>query len=210
VARRIENKNDATMEVSASQLLELPKPPPRHRSVPANDRSVWMQSVVGTDDFAPAVPKRTSTSRAGMVVGVLVLAAIAGSGFAYWRHTQRPSAAPPESASSPTPKTPSVGTSASALPAGSTAPVALPAPQPPTAAPMTGAAPTPAAPAASQPVHASVDAISGAATPTASATATPTATATPAAIAEPPVKKTAAKKTVKKKKRVTRRSSTRR
>jgi len=63
--------NDSTMEMSTSQLVP---------DVPKHDQSVWAQTVVGTDQFAPTKP-RPSSSRTALwvVIAILLLATAAGA-----------------------------------------------------------------------------------------------------------------------------------
>jgi hypothetical protein len=84
--------NDATMDISASQLVpdaqgrpRAPGAQPRGRvpRAPAapNDASVWKQIVVGTDDFAPPPKARTGIKRRWVIAGAIG-AVVAGSGVA--------------------------------------------------------------------------------------------------------------------------------
>ncbi|MGE0549930.1 MAG: hypothetical protein AB7O24_01195 [Kofleriaceae bacterium] len=90
MAKRI-HQNDSTMEVSTSQLVaDPPKTPGPRRSVPPNDASVWMQSVVSGDEFAPAPAKAKPRVRGLVVFGVLAAAALVGGGIALWRSGAKP------------------------------------------------------------------------------------------------------------------------
>jgi hypothetical protein len=81
MAKRLDN--DATMEVSTSQLVvdppalkpNAPKLPPPSK----NDASMWAYRVVGTDDFAPA-PAAPARTRRWLIV-LLVLAAFGAGAF---------------------------------------------------------------------------------------------------------------------------------
>jgi hypothetical protein len=65
--------HDSTMEMSTSQLVP---------DVPKHDQSVWKQTVVGTDQFAP---DRTAGGgrRIALLLGFLALAAAAAAGAYY-------------------------------------------------------------------------------------------------------------------------------
>lgn len=66
--------HDSTMEMSTSQLVP---------DVPKHDQSVWKQTVVGTDQFAPT----TATGggrRIALLLGFLVLVAAAAAGAYYF------------------------------------------------------------------------------------------------------------------------------
>ena len=65
--------HDSTMEMSTSQLVP---------DVPRHDQSVWKQTVVGTDQFAPA-PAAGGGRRVVLLVCFLVLAAAAAIGVFY-------------------------------------------------------------------------------------------------------------------------------
>ncbi|MGE0872121.1 MAG: hypothetical protein AB7P03_26420 [Kofleriaceae bacterium] len=87
--------NDSTMEVSESQLVpDPPKAPGGRRSIPPNDASVWMQSVVSGDEFAPARAKAKSPGRGLLVFGVLAAAALVGGGIAIWQAGDQPQSPP--------------------------------------------------------------------------------------------------------------------
>jgi len=69
--------HDSTMEVSTSQLVsDVPAQP----AIPKNDRSVWAQVVVGTEQFAPAPAAAPARRARGilLVCGLAVVAAIGG------------------------------------------------------------------------------------------------------------------------------------
>lgn len=82
------DKNDATMEVSESQLVPgAPRVPPRRPVNPNNDMSMWAGAVVGGDQFTPApIPPKSGGGGGGRwilaIVGVL---ALAGGGYALYR-----------------------------------------------------------------------------------------------------------------------------
>src|SRR5262245_50623142 len=98
VAKRLD-KNDATMDISASQLVPPNRPVvPQQSGVSRNDASMWIGNVVNTADFAPAPPKRGG-KRGKLVVGLVTAAAVAGGGgYAYYAmSSSSPSAAAPTS-----------------------------------------------------------------------------------------------------------------
>jgi hypothetical protein len=82
--------NDATQDVSASQLVPDAKPPPVYGNVPKNDASMWMQQRVSADDFVSAPRKKpiAPSSGRGFVVALIVMALVAVTGagaFAFLR-----------------------------------------------------------------------------------------------------------------------------
>lgn len=80
VAKR-PDKNDATMDVSASQLVGNRPPVPHQPGVSNNDASMWIGNVVSTDDFAPtAVKKPSRKGRGKLVAGLIAATAVAGVG----------------------------------------------------------------------------------------------------------------------------------
>src|SRR5882757_4539007 len=101
--RKPVEKNDATMEVSASQLVPEPKPPARMgppKNLPQNDRSMWAGAVVGTSDFAPPVEAKPKARR--WLIVTLALAVAGGGGYVIYRamasdgaDTPRPAPAKP-------------------------------------------------------------------------------------------------------------------
>lgn len=77
------DKNDSTMDISASQLVPGNRPPvPKQPGVNKNDVSMWIGGVVGADDFA-GTKKPASRSRTPLVIGLVVLLAAAGGGAYY-------------------------------------------------------------------------------------------------------------------------------
>jgi hypothetical protein len=79
--------NDATQDVSASQLVPDAKPPPVYGNVPKNDASMWMQQPVSADDFVSAPRKKPvapSSGGRGFVVALIVIALIATTGAGVW------------------------------------------------------------------------------------------------------------------------------
>ena len=171
VAKR-PDKNDATMDVSTSQLVGNRPPVPRQPGVSNNDASMWIGNVVSTDDFAPTNVRRPAArkGRGKLIVGLLAATAVAGVG-GYAAYTMA-----------------SGGFSRSSAPSASNTPT------PPTAAKPQAAAPEPApsddAAVAEKPAVADAgplvaDAVSG---------------ADPAAKKTTPTKRTAIKKKVAKKK----------
>lgn len=66
--------HDSTMEMSTSQLVP---------DVPRHDQSVWKQTVVGSDQFAPTPRASSGGRRILLLVCFLVLAAAAGAGAYY-------------------------------------------------------------------------------------------------------------------------------
>ncbi|MEO8705171.1 MAG: hypothetical protein ABI867_34315 [Kofleriaceae bacterium] len=74
---KVIDKNDSTMEVSTSQLVP-------DAGIPKNDRSVWKQVVVSSDDFAaPAKPAKPANPRRWWIFAVIGLVAVAG-GIVAW------------------------------------------------------------------------------------------------------------------------------
>lgn len=154
MAKRERADNDATMEVSTSQLVPdaLPRPRvpdaapagrgPRAGASPStspNDASVWKQVVVGSDDFAPPAKPRTGRGRR-LAIGVGVAVAILGAGAGAW-YVLRGGEEAPGPATTP-----------AAAPAKPTADPAPPAPAPPAPAVAASAASeTPAEPASTEP-----------------------------------------------------------
>ncbi|HEY5934500.1 MAG TPA: hypothetical protein VIU61_07695 [Kofleriaceae bacterium] len=91
------DKNDATMEVSASQLVpgKPKRPPPRPPVGPQNDMSMWAGAVVGGDQFTPApIPPKASGGSGRWILAIVVLLALAGGGYALYRFVLVDSAAP--------------------------------------------------------------------------------------------------------------------
>ena len=146
--------NDATMDISASQLVpDAPGRPraqgaqphargPRAPAAP-NDASVWKQVVVGSDDFAPPPKARTGTKRRWVIAGAIG-AVVAGSGGAVALYTLSGDASPAPA-------------QATAADAGS-AKVAASAPDPAAPAAPAPAAPAPSTPAAPAPVEPAAEA----------------------------------------------------
>src|SRR5688500_8644869 len=61
MAKRPDKGNDATQEVSSSQLVPTERPVlHRKGGNPQHDMSLWGGVVVGTSDFAPATPPKRS------------------------------------------------------------------------------------------------------------------------------------------------------
>ncbi|HEX5061999.1 MAG TPA: hypothetical protein VFV99_21670 [Kofleriaceae bacterium] len=100
--------NDATQELSASQLVPDAKPPPKPSGNlpgvapyggPKNDASMWMQAPVSADDFVSAPRKRPSapSSGRGLVIGVIVVLFVlmvgAGAWYAFLRESPKQSSA---------------------------------------------------------------------------------------------------------------------
>ncbi|HSK02408.1 MAG TPA: hypothetical protein VK932_14245, partial [Kofleriaceae bacterium] len=79
--------NDATMEVSTSQLVPdaLPRARAPRPPMSPNDVSVWKQVVVGSADFAPPPKARTGRGRRWLIAGALGLGIAAGGAFAWHR-----------------------------------------------------------------------------------------------------------------------------
>jgi hypothetical protein len=128
--------NDATMELSTSQLV--PDALPRKRAprppISPNDVSMWKHVVVGSDDFAPPPAARPGRGRRWVLAGALGAGIAAGGAFAWYR-LAGPSSEPPAA--------PAGGAPATTAPAPSPSP-----PPPPPAAPAALApAAAPAAPA---------------------------------------------------------------
>lgn len=90
------DKNDSTMDISASQLVPGKRPPvPQNPGVNKNDVSMWIGGVVGADDFAGT--KKTATkSRAPLLIGLVVLlAALAGGAYYMFGRSSSSSATAP-------------------------------------------------------------------------------------------------------------------
>jgi hypothetical protein len=104
--RKPVEKNDATMEVSASQLVPEPKPPARMgppKNVPQNDRSMWAGAVVGTSDFAPPVEPKPKARR--WLIIAFALAVVGGGGYVIYRAMASDGAeTPPPTPAKPEPK----------------------------------------------------------------------------------------------------------
>ncbi|MBA3465267.1 MAG: hypothetical protein H0T46_35375 [Deltaproteobacteria bacterium] len=66
--------HDSTMEMSTSQLVP---------DVPRHDQSVWKQTVVGTDQFAPT-QRGSGVRRIVLLLCFLALAAAAAAGAYYF------------------------------------------------------------------------------------------------------------------------------
>ncbi|HWO19402.1 MAG TPA: hypothetical protein VNO30_11525 [Kofleriaceae bacterium] len=154
MAKRRDRDNDATMDVSMSQLVpdapqrpHVPSAAPQGRPAKApnaqNDMSVWKQVVVGSDDFAP--PPKTSSGR-GRRLAILsaVLGVAAGGGVFAWKMLS----------SDPAPATP--GTAAGAADPAKPAPAEATPPAQATAA-TTEAAAKPAEPAPAEPPAAAAE-----------------------------------------------------
>src|SRR5262245_47996745 len=82
--------NDATQELSASQLVPPARPPanpPVYGNTPKNDASAWMQAPVSADDFVSA-PRRRPVAPGGgkraLVVTVMVALFVAVCGAGVW------------------------------------------------------------------------------------------------------------------------------
>jgi hypothetical protein len=114
--------NDATQDVSTSQLVPDAKPP-GYPSVPKNDASMWMQSPVSADDFMgaakkPKAKKNPASPDAGarrLVIGLIVVFFVATVGLGgYWAFFNReaPKQAPaiPAATTLPPPATPPLAT----------------------------------------------------------------------------------------------------
>jgi hypothetical protein len=74
------DKNDSTMDISASQLVSGHRPQPP--GVNKNDVSMWIGGVVGADEFSGS-KKRVKKSRAPLAIGRVALLAAAGGGAYY-------------------------------------------------------------------------------------------------------------------------------
>jgi hypothetical protein len=108
------DKNDSTMDISASQLVSGNRPPaPQPPGVNKNDVSMWIGGVVGADDFA-GTKKRASKSRLPLAIGLAALLAAAGGGAYYM--FGRPSSPAPVAAPAPTGSARDVGSAAIAAP----------------------------------------------------------------------------------------------
>jgi hypothetical protein len=112
---------DATQELSASQLVPDKRPPakpPQYGTTPKNDASMWMQSPVSADDFM-GVPKKKPIAPGGggraVLVAVLVAAfvAVCGAGvwFAFLREPPKSSSALDTAKSQPPAPAPAVTSS---------------------------------------------------------------------------------------------------
>ncbi|MEO6777255.1 MAG: hypothetical protein ABI467_30285 [Kofleriaceae bacterium] len=77
------DKNDKTQLLSESQVLEVKPSSPRLPAEDKHDRSVWKGLVVGADEFAPPAPARSS-SRRGLVIGILAVTAIGAGAYVLW------------------------------------------------------------------------------------------------------------------------------
>jgi len=92
---------DATQELSASQLVPEARPPakPSGYTGPKNDASMWMQAPVSADDFVSAPRKRPSAPQSGrgviiaVIVALFVLTVGAGAWYAFLRESPKKSAA---------------------------------------------------------------------------------------------------------------------
>ena len=166
MGKRVDPKHDATQEVSLSQLLPDPPATPKRappRGNPQNDASMWIGSVVGSDDFAPAAKKPMAPAgNRNVIWAVLLLIGGVVAGAGAWYFTNRPRSAAPaaQATTSPSPATPA--------PAPSTPTPAIAAPAAPVAAPAPTAAvapPTAAAAAAAGAPSMMVDAISSVGAP---------------------------------------------
>lgn len=145
------DKNDSTMDISASQLVPGNRPPaPKSPGVNKNDVSMWIGGVVGADDFAGA-KKRASKSRAPLVIGLVALLAAAG-GVGYYMFGR----------TSSTTTTASMTGSGSATGVGSAAPAAPPEVPAVAAVPVDAGADAPSGAAADAGVALAADAVSGA------------------------------------------------
>lgn len=93
--------NDATQDVSASMLVDRPKPPV-YPKVPTNDASMWMQTPVSVDDFVSGPRKRPRAPRSsrGVMVAALVMlfVGVAGAGVWYALLRERPKETSPYAA----------------------------------------------------------------------------------------------------------------
>jgi hypothetical protein len=119
------DKNDSTMDISASQLVSGNRPPaPRPPGVDKNDVSMWIGGVVGADDFA-GTKKRASKSRLPLAIGLAALLAAAGGGAYYM--FGRPSSSAPIAAPAPTDTPRDVGSAAIVAPLDAAASEAAPA-----------------------------------------------------------------------------------
>jgi hypothetical protein len=94
--------HDATQDVSASMLVDRPKPPV-YPKVPTNDASMWMQTPVSVDDFVSGPKKRPRAPRSGRGVMVAVMVTlfvgVAGVGVWYALLRERPKETSPYAAS---------------------------------------------------------------------------------------------------------------
>jgi hypothetical protein len=77
---------DATQEVSASQLVRTPKPPVYPKVPTGNDASMWMQTPVSADDFLSGPTKKPSAPRSGrgVMVALLVMLFVGTAGVGVW------------------------------------------------------------------------------------------------------------------------------
>jgi len=84
MAKRVDQ--DATQELSASQLVP-PAKPPVYGNVPKNDASMWMQTPVSADDFigVPAKkPNAPGSGGRGILIGVILVAVVAMTAGGVW------------------------------------------------------------------------------------------------------------------------------
>lgn len=142
--------NDATMEVSTSQLVpDAGRPPALRPPMAPNDVSMWKHVVVGTDDFAPAKKARPQRGDSGRrwAIAAAIGAVLAGGGAVAWfgflreapvepaAVTATPEAAAPAEAAPAAPPAPAVatGSAAEAAPAEAAPAEAAPAPGAPAA-----------------------------------------------------------------------------
>jgi hypothetical protein len=101
--RRPDHGQDATQELSSSQILRdlPPKPktvppktvPPKQKGA-VNDVSMWGRKVVGSEEFAPMPNRGAASSRRWLIGGVLGAAAVVGAGYAVLIHTDDEPMAP--------------------------------------------------------------------------------------------------------------------
>lgn len=90
MAKRVDQ--DATQDISASQLVPEARPPakpPVSGKVPTNDASMWMQTPVSADDFmagpkASRKPQAPSRGNRAVIVGLLAAAVVAAIGGGVW------------------------------------------------------------------------------------------------------------------------------
>jgi hypothetical protein len=115
MAKRVDQ--DATQELSASQLVVPPAKPPVYGNVPKNDASMWMQTPVSADDFigVPAKkPNAPGSGGRGILIGVILVALVAmtagGVWYAYLRETPKQTSAfeTKPATPAPAPATPAV------------------------------------------------------------------------------------------------------
>jgi hypothetical protein len=137
--------NDATMEVSTSQLVpDAPRPRVMPPPISQNDMSVWKQVVVSTDDFAPPAKAPTGRGRRLLIAGFL-LSGIASGVAVTWYRTWRPAPPAPAAAGAP------VGAASPAAPAPAPGPTS--AALAPTSRQSVEAAPASPAPDATAPAE---------------------------------------------------------